>query len=154
MDWLGRNLALARKDSRASRQYRCLDNHAVLSLLWHAEFRFRSLIYFNSPLYSRHTKLPGRKCFRRRLRRRRQRPASGAACAGHGHVRGGEKLLCLEVLARQLVSISASLLPFKKACYLRSSSRTLATRDLWDWNKVRTLLHIITYYYISTYSTH
>ena len=28
------------------------------------------------------------------------------------------------------------------------------SRDLWDWNEVRTLLHIITYYYISTDSTH
>ena len=41
--------------SRASRQYRCLHKHAVPwrrlpSLLWHAEFRFRSFIYFNSPL--------------------------------------------------------------------------------------------------------
>ena len=38
--------------------------------------------------YSRHTKLPGRKCARPR-RRRRPRPASGATCAGHGHVPGG-----------------------------------------------------------------
>ena len=43
--------ALAQKiASRASQQYRCLHNHAVLSLLWHAEFRFRSFIYFISPL--------------------------------------------------------------------------------------------------------
>ena len=38
MDGLNQNLALARNvaASRASRQYHCLHNHAVLSLLWHA----------------------------------------------------------------------------------------------------------------------
>ena len=45
--------------SRATRRYRCLHNHAFPSLLWHAEFRFRSFIYFNFLFYSRHTKLPG-----------------------------------------------------------------------------------------------
>ena len=62
--------------SRASRQYRCLRNHAVPSLLWHAEFRLRFFIYFNFLFYSRHTKLPGRKCAR--PRRRRQLPAPPA----------------------------------------------------------------------------
>ena len=49
---------------------------------------FRSFIYFNSVFYSRHAKLPGRKCARPR-RRRRPRPASGATGAGHCHVPGG-----------------------------------------------------------------
>ena len=38
------------------------------------------VLYFNSSLYSRHTKLPGRKC---------ARPRRGAAGAGRGHVPGG-----------------------------------------------------------------
>ena len=76
MNW---NLASARNLAfRTSRQHRYLHNHAVLSLLWHAEFRFRS--FFNLPLFRRHTKLPGRKC---------ARPCRGAAGAGHGHVPGG-----------------------------------------------------------------
>ena len=60
--------------SRASRQYRCLHNYAVLSLLWHAEFRLRSFISIGL-FYRRHTKLPGLKCARPR-RRSRPRPAS------------------------------------------------------------------------------
>ena len=80
MDGLNRNLASARNTaSRASRQYRCLHNHAVLSPLWHVEFRFRSFISI-CLFYNRHTKLPSRKC---------ARPRSGAAGAGHGHVPGG-----------------------------------------------------------------
>ena len=72
--------------SRASRQYRCQHKHAVPSLLWHAEFRFRSFIYFNSPLLQQAYKTarpdvcpspppaPAATSFRRHRRRSRPRP--------------------------------------------------------------------------------
>ena len=90
-------------DSRASRQYPCLHNHAMLSRLWHAEFHFRSFIsicLFTAdiqyclarsapfPAAALQASRPGGQHARPR-RRRQPRPASGAAGAGHGHVPGG-----------------------------------------------------------------
>ena len=79
--------------SRASRQYRCLHNHAVPSLLsrsvaGHAEFRFRSFIYFNLPLLQQAYKT-ARPEVCPSPPPAPAGPASGATGAGHGHVPGG-----------------------------------------------------------------
>ena len=100
MDRLNRNLVSARNvASHASRQYRCLHNHAVLSHLCQVEFRFRSFISVclfaagiqycpgpSPPLRYRRRPRPrpgGQSAPALPRRWRRPRPASGAAGAGH-----------------------------------------------------------------------
>ena len=117
--------------SRASRQYRCQHKHAVPSLLWHAEFRFRSFIYFNSPLLQQAYKTA----------RPEVRPSPPLRCrrraASHGHVPGGQRDRPRRLLAAALPGQTTATSRVQRACPRRTPRRLRLQwpASSWQWRQ-------------------